>query len=184
MEQFRQWAAKTIDAGWSLMTTDPSLFIAVFSVGFLIGALVVGMLLHDRIQVHRALARYYKLRLDRVSAPQINEPVTRSVAEPVSPLERDKPIEKREIQETPATIAGSPSPKEVFRGQPLGPKDLERIRLELETLDSIKVADEELRGLVKRNWPHLVVKLPPRVGDQPAKSRNDSLADHLPLSSA
>ena len=159
MEQVMQWAAETIDAGWSLMTTNPSLFIAVFSVGFLIGALVVWMLLHERIKVHRDLARYYarSVRQDRVSAP----PVRRSVAEPVSPLERDKPLEKREIHETPATIAGSPSTKEVFRGQPLSSKDLERIRLELESLDSIKAADEELRGLVKRNWPHLVAKLPP-----------------------
>jgi hypothetical protein len=161
MEQFRQWAAETIDAGWSLMTTNPSVFIAVFSVGFLIGTLVVWMLLHDRIKAYRYLAGYYKVRLDRVSAPQINEPVTRSVAEPVSPLERDKPLEKGEIHETPAIIAGSPSTKEVFRGQPLSPKDLERIRLELESLDSIKVADKELRGLISRNWPHLLAKLPP-----------------------
>ena len=160
MEQFMQWADKTINAGWLLMTTDPPLFIAVFSVGFLFGALVVGMLLHDRIKVHRAFARYYKLRLDRLSASQINEPVTRSVPEPFSTPESDKPLEKRK-HETPATIAGSPSTKEVFRGKPLSPKDLERIRLELESFDSIKVADEELRGLVKRNWPHLVAKLPP-----------------------
>jgi hypothetical protein len=161
VEQLTQWAIKTIDAGWSLMTANPSLFIAVFSVGFLIGALVVWMFVHERIRAYRYLAGYYKLRLDRVSAPHINEPVTRSAAEPVSRLEWDKSLEKREVHETPATIAGRPSTKEVFRGQPLGPKDLERIRLELETLDSIKVADEELRGLVKRNWPHLLAKLPP-----------------------
>ena len=158
MEQFVQWATKTIDAGWSLVTTNPSLFIAVFSLGFLIGALVVSMLLHERIKAYRYLAGYYKVRLDRVSAPQINEPVTRSAAEPVSPL--GKPLEKRE-DKTSASIPGSRSTTEVFRGQPLSPKDLERIRVELESLDSIKVADEELRGLVKRNWPHLLSKLPP-----------------------
>ena len=160
MEQFMQWADKTINAGWLLMTTDPPLFIAVFSVGFLIGALVVWMLLHDRIKVHRALARYYKLRLDRVFASQTNEPVTRSVAEPSSTLESDKPLEKRKHQ-TPAITAGGRSTMEVFRGKTLSSKDLERIRLELESFDSIKAADEELRGLVKRNWPHLVAKLPP-----------------------
>ena len=50
---------------------------------------------------------------------------------------------------------------EVFRGQPLSPEELERIRREIEAFDSIEVVDDELRALVRRNWPHLLAKLPP-----------------------
>jgi hypothetical protein len=50
---------------------------------------------------------------------------------------------------------------EFFRGKELSPADLEQLRREIESFDSIEVADDELRGIIKRNWPHLLAKLPP-----------------------
>jgi hypothetical protein len=50
---------------------------------------------------------------------------------------------------------------EFFRGRPLSTEELERLRIEIESFDSIEVVDDELHGLVKRNWPHLLSKLPP-----------------------
>jgi hypothetical protein len=53
-------------------------------------------------------------------------------------------------------------PMEFLHGRPLSPEDLERIRREIETFDSIDVIDDEIRGIVARNWPHLLSKLPPQ----------------------
>jgi hypothetical protein len=52
-------------------------------------------------------------------------------------------------------------PIEFLHGRPLSPEDLERIRLEIESFDDITAVDDEIRGIVKRNWPHLLAKLPP-----------------------
>jgi hypothetical protein len=35
------------------------------------------------------------------------------------------------------------------------------IRQQIEELDEIGAVDEEIRGIVARNWPHLLEKLPP-----------------------
>jgi hypothetical protein len=35
------------------------------------------------------------------------------------------------------------------------------IRQQLEELDNIGAVDDEIRGIVARNWPHLLSKLPP-----------------------
>jgi hypothetical protein len=50
---------------------------------------------------------------------------------------------------------------EFLHGRPLSPEDLERIRLEIEAFDDIGAVDDEIRGIVARNWPHLLSKLPP-----------------------
>jgi hypothetical protein len=52
-------------------------------------------------------------------------------------------------------------PIEFLHGRPLSPENLERIRLEIEALDNIAEVDDEIRGIVARNWPHLLSKLPP-----------------------
>lgn len=49
---------------------------------------------------------------------------------------------------------------ETFRGRPLSPDELERLRLNIESFDTIEAVDDELRGIVARNWPHLLAKLP------------------------
>jgi len=50
---------------------------------------------------------------------------------------------------------------EFLRGRPLSPEDLERIRREIEPFDHIGAVDDEIRGILARNWPHLLSKLPP-----------------------
>jgi hypothetical protein len=52
-------------------------------------------------------------------------------------------------------------PIEFLHGRPLSPEDLEWIRREIENLDDIDVVHDEIRGIVARNWPHLLAKLPP-----------------------
>jgi hypothetical protein len=42
----------------------------------------------------------------------------------------------------------------------LSPEDLETIRREIESFDDITIVDDEIRGIVARNWPHLLAKLP------------------------
>jgi hypothetical protein len=39
--------------------------------------------------------------------------------------------------------------------------NLETIRREIEAMDDIGAVDDEIRGIVARNWPDLVSKLPP-----------------------
>jgi hypothetical protein len=52
---------------------------------------------------------------------------------------------------------------EFLHGRPLSPEELEMIRRELESLrrDDIGAVDDEIRGIVARNWPHLLAKFPP-----------------------
>ena len=54
-------------------------------------------------------------------------------------------------------------PMEFLHGRPLSPEELEMIRRKLESLrrDDIAAVDDEIRGIVARNWPHLLAKLPP-----------------------
>jgi hypothetical protein len=52
-------------------------------------------------------------------------------------------------------------PIEFLNGRPLSPEDLERNRMEIESFDDIAAVNDEIRGIVKRNWPHLLHKLPP-----------------------
>ncbi|MGY4333298.1 hypothetical protein ACVWWG_007715 [Bradyrhizobium sp. LB7.2] len=52
-------------------------------------------------------------------------------------------------------------PIEVYQGQVLDPDQLEALRIEIEKFDTIEEVDPELRGIIERNWPHLVAKLPP-----------------------
>jgi hypothetical protein len=49
----------------------------------------------------------------------------------------------------------------VLHRRPLSPEDLETIRREIEAMDDIGAVDDEIRGIVARNWPDLVSKLPP-----------------------
>jgi hypothetical protein len=35
------------------------------------------------------------------------------------------------------------------------------IRAQIEEFDEIRNVDPEIRGIVARNWPHLLAKLPP-----------------------
>jgi hypothetical protein len=50
---------------------------------------------------------------------------------------------------------------EFLHGRPLSPDDLGTIRREIGSFDDIGVVDDEIRGIVARNWPHLLSKLPP-----------------------
>jgi len=53
-------------------------------------------------------------------------------------------------------------PIEFLHGQPLGPQELEIIRRQIEEgAEVIAAVDDEIRGIVVRNWPHLLSKLPP-----------------------
>jgi hypothetical protein len=52
-------------------------------------------------------------------------------------------------------------PIEFLHGRPLSPEELELIREQIESLDHIGAVDPEIRGIVARNWPHLLSKLPP-----------------------
>jgi hypothetical protein len=48
-------------------------------------------------------------------------------------------------------------------GRPLSPEELDMIREQIESMDDITAIDDErVRGIVERNWPHLVSKLPAR----------------------
>jgi hypothetical protein len=51
-------------------------------------------------------------------------------------------------------------PIEFLYGRPLSPEDLERIRREIEAFDDIGAVSGEIHGIVARNWPHLLSKLP------------------------
>jgi hypothetical protein len=51
---------------------------------------------------------------------------------------------------------------EFLHGHPLSPEDLEMLRRQIEEgYDNIDVIDDEIRGIVARNWPYLLEKLPP-----------------------
>jgi hypothetical protein len=55
-----------------------------------------------------------------------------------------------------------PMPMEFLHGRPLSPEDLEMIRRQIEEgAEVMAVVDDEIRGIVARNWPHLFAKLPP-----------------------
>jgi hypothetical protein len=53
-------------------------------------------------------------------------------------------------------------PIEFLHGRPLSPDDLEMIRRQVEEFEVIGAVDDEIRGIVARNWPHLLSKLPPK----------------------
>jgi hypothetical protein len=48
-----------------------------------------------------------------------------------------------------------------LHGRPLDPDELDSIRQQIEDFDTIEAIDPEVRGIVKRNWPHLLAKLAP-----------------------
>ena len=52
-------------------------------------------------------------------------------------------------------------PLEFLNGRSLDPEELEALREEIENFDTIEAISPEVRGIVERNWPHLLVKLPP-----------------------
>ncbi len=53
-------------------------------------------------------------------------------------------------------------PMEFLHGRPLSPEELELIRRQIEEgFEVIAAVDDEIRGIVARNWPHLLSKLPP-----------------------
>jgi hypothetical protein len=57
---------------------------------------------------------------------------------------------------------------EFMYGRLLSPEELDMIRKQIESMDQIGAVTDEVRGLVERNWPHLVAKLPPREeSDEP-----------------
>ncbi len=52
-------------------------------------------------------------------------------------------------------------PIEFLHGRPLSPEELELIRRQIEEgFEVIAAVDDEIRGIVGRNWPHLLSKLP------------------------
>ena len=52
-------------------------------------------------------------------------------------------------------------PIEFFHDRRLEPDELESIRRQIESFDTIDAVDPEIRGIVERNWPRLLAKLPP-----------------------
>jgi len=50
---------------------------------------------------------------------------------------------------------------EYYQGRPLEPEELEMLRMQIEGFDTIDAIDPEVRGIIERNWPHLLAKLPP-----------------------
>jgi hypothetical protein len=52
-------------------------------------------------------------------------------------------------------------PTEFMSGRPLSQGELELIRVQIECYEKIDAVSDEVRGIVERNWPHLVAKLPP-----------------------
>jgi hypothetical protein len=60
----------------------------------------------------------------------------------------------------------SSSADRILTWPPLEPEELEMIRLQIESgFDDISAIDPEIRGIVERNWPHLIAKLPPETDD-------------------
>jgi hypothetical protein len=53
-------------------------------------------------------------------------------------------------------------PIEFMFGRQLSPEELELIREQIESMDEITAIDDEVHGIVERNWPHLMGKLPPK----------------------
>jgi hypothetical protein len=56
-------------------------------------------------------------------------------------------------------------PIEFLDGRPLSPEDLDMIRRQIEGMDHIGAIHPDIRGIVARNWPHLLPKLPPEDED-------------------
>lgn len=52
-------------------------------------------------------------------------------------------------------------PMEFYNGQPLDADQLEALRVQIEQFETIDAISPEIRGIVARNWPHLLAKLPP-----------------------
>jgi hypothetical protein len=53
-------------------------------------------------------------------------------------------------------------PIEFLHGRPLSPEELGTIRRQIEEgSEVIAAVDDEIRGIVARNWPQLLSKLPP-----------------------
>ena len=50
---------------------------------------------------------------------------------------------------------------EFLSSHALSPDELEYVRREIEGAANITKVSDELRGIVARNWPHLLCKLPP-----------------------
>jgi hypothetical protein len=59
----------------------------------------------------------------------------------------------------PAARWSKNMPMEFLHGRPLSPEDLETIRREIEAMDDITAVDDEIRGIIARNWPYLLAKL-------------------------
>jgi len=57
-------------------------------------------------------------------------------------------------------------PIEFLHGRPLDPDELDAIRQQIEDFDTIEIIAPEVRRIVKRNWPHLLSKLPPEDDDE------------------
>jgi hypothetical protein len=62
----------------------------------------------------------------------------------------------------PAARWSKSMPVEFLHGRPLSAEELDMIRHQIEEgFDNIAEVDPEIRGIVARNWPHLLSKLPP-----------------------
>jgi hypothetical protein len=62
----------------------------------------------------------------------------------------------------PPAARWSHMPIEFLHGRPLSADELEMLRQQIEEgFDNIAEVDDEIRGIVARNWPYLLEKLPP-----------------------
>jgi hypothetical protein len=60
----------------------------------------------------------------------------------------------------PAARWSKQMPIEFLHGRPLSPEELDMIRQQIEEgFDNIAEVDDEIRGIVARNWPYLVEEL-------------------------
>jgi hypothetical protein len=75
----------------------------------------------------------------------------------------DGEVDRKGCRERPYPFAGwLHMPMEFLHGRPLSPEELEMIRRQIEEgFEVIGAVDDEIRGIVARNWPHLLAKLPP-----------------------
>lgn len=54
-----------------------------------------------------------------------------------------------------------PEKRPTFQGQPLSDEQLEVLRAQIESFDSVDEIDPEIRAIIAERWPHLLAKLAP-----------------------
>jgi hypothetical protein len=63
----------------------------------------------------------------------------------------------------PVYISPIMAAKPTLYGRELSDAELEAIRAQVESFDTIEHIDDGMRDLIAAQWPHLLAKLPPRL---------------------